>query len=167
LEPIVAAALADHGYNTYVVGIDIVNQFIDKPGNPKVNPFLALNSLAVAGGKPRSDPNERFYNATNEEQLQGALDEIAAQIRTCFIDLTEPPNNPPAPNQVEYVSFQLQGEVVPFLEGADACDDLDGWRWTNPNGPYEGIELCGKWCDTLKIEAQIDGAYECPPIELD
>jgi hypothetical protein len=163
LEPSVADAFSNHGYATYVVGIDIANEFIDKPGNPKVNPYQALNDLAIAGGKPRANPYERFYNATNEDELQSALHAIAAEIRTCVVALSAPPNMPPAPNQVEFVSFRLVGEEVPFLRGATSCTGHHGWRWTDPSGPYESIEVCGSWCDILKMEAKIDGVYRCEP----
>jgi hypothetical protein len=31
------------------------------------------------------------------------------------------------------------------------CQNEDGWVYTNPNGPYDSIELCGAACDAVKI----------------
>jgi hypothetical protein len=81
LHTIVNDAFMVDGIPTYVIGIDIDNMVTSnmQDGNPNgINPFEKLNELATLGGKPKGDPNEKFYNAVNQIELQAALDVIVS-----------------------------------------------------------------------------------------
>ena len=162
LEPTVAAALADDGITTFVVGIDIVDAVTGAPvdGSPEANPFERLNDVALAGGAPKNGgmDAEKFFNATNQDELLTALAGIIDEITECIIDLSAPPLEPPDPVQIPYVTFEVDGEEVPFV---DDCANEDGWTWLE-----EGVivTFCGSYCDEFKGGGlMFDGTYGCPP----
>ncbi len=147
---IVADAFAIDGIPTYVVGVGI--QDITTPavmdGNPDdTNAFDRLNDLATEGGKPRADPDEKFFNTVNQIELAAALDEIAVDALTCLIEI-----DPPllAPEQTGVV---VDGVLVPPVED---CATENGWVYTNPDGPFDGIELCGSACAGLKLVGEAE-----------
>src|SRR5262249_50701417 len=124
---------------TYVIGIDISNAVTAgnpdgtpanaQDGNPNaINPFEKLNELATLGGKPKDDPNEKFYNAVNQIELQAALDIIANDALSCFIPLD---SEPAFPNDTTVV---IEGKKVPHVMD---CASENGWVYTNPMGPYD------------------------------
>ncbi len=162
LEPTVAAALADDNITTFVVGIDIINQVvgIGSDGSPEANPFERLNDVALAGGAPKNmglDP-EKFFNATNQDELLLALGGIINEITECIIDLSDTEQGPPEPIQIPYVTFTANGEEVPFVQD---CENEDGWTWIE-----EGliVTFCGTYCEDFKTGGAVfDGTYGCPP----
>ena len=166
LEPLVQG-YAGEGVNTYVVGIDIQDQVLDPNSEynfsvDNTNVYEELNAIAVAGGKPQAG-SESFYNATNEAELMAALSEIAGELQSCVIDLSLPPNSPPQENQINFVEFWMDGQMLEKLEISEAeCDAgaADGWIWLE-----EGVSVmfCGAACDTLKATLEVDGVYGCPP----
>jgi hypothetical protein len=140
---------------TYVVGIDTQNVVSGntQDGNPNgINTYTKLNELAVQGGKPKDDPNEKFYNAVNQIQLKAALDIIAKDALSCIIPLAEPPAFPKATKVI------VGGKAVPMVMD---CTMENGWVYTNPMGPYDAIELCGTACSDLKIAKQADVQFFC------
>lgn len=168
LETEVAAAFAS-GITTYVVGIDIIDAVVGTgPGEgiPTANPNEELNKVALAGGAPAMGGADSFYNATNEAELQAALELIVGEVATCSIDLTKPPNTPPTQEQIDQnkVVFDIGGDV-PRLDGVDlaTCQGgtVDGWIWVVEG---ELVEFCGSFCDTLKSTGVVDGTYECPGV---
>jgi hypothetical protein len=112
-------------------------------GNPNgINPFEKLNELATLGGKPKDDPNEKFYNAVNQIELQAALDVIVSDALSCVIPLESEPGFP------EETEVEIGGAKVPKVMD---CATENGWVYTNPMGPYDAIELCGTACTDLKL----------------
>ena len=155
LQTLVASAFNDDGITTFVIGIDIIDALQgagNSDGAPAANPFEELNEVAEAGGAPK-DGDEKFFNATNQDELSDALEDIAAQIPSCIVPLDPPPDE----NQIPWVEFQVDGEDVPEVQD---CLTEDGWVWVDqPNS----IELCGTFCDALIESGELDGVYGCPP----
>ena len=113
-----------------------------------------LNELATQGGKPKNDPNEKFYNATNQIQLAAALDAIIADALSCVIPLDMEPGKP------ELTEVKVLGAKVPKVMD---CAKENGWVYTNPNGPYDAIELCGTACTNLKQSGKAEVNFFCVP----
>ena len=160
LAPTVQAA-ADAGIKTYVVGIDISQEVSGgtKDGNPdNTNTYERLNALAIAGGVPRAG-DEKFFNTTNQDELEAALQMISMQILSCTLDLD------PSPVYLEYVEVTVKEEY-----GKDQvadCATEDGWHYVpkvDPNDPNEPvrIELCGAACSDFQMTGTIDIQYRCP-----
>jgi hypothetical protein len=159
---VVTDAHVDLEIPTYVVGIDISDVVtlvtgVDQhppDGEPDgISPFDQLNALAVAGGKPKGGL-EDFYHTQNEIELQEAIQAIVDDAASCTVILDPVP---PFPHLVEVV---MDDEDVPMI--AD-CETEDGWQYTNPNGPYDSLKLCGTWCDAVPNAEFINAEYFCDP----
>jgi len=150
----VADALA-MGIKTYVVGIDISQEVSGaaKDGNPdNVNTYEKLNVVADAGGVPRPGA-EKFYNTTNQQELQDALSMISMQILDCTITLEPTPKYPKDVEVAPYGNVQVKD-----------CMTEDGWMYLpqmNPDDPLQ-IELCGKACSDFQMSGALDVQYRCP-----
>jgi hypothetical protein len=157
LHTIVGDAWTIDNIPTYVVGIDIANAVspMVADGNPdNINPTTKLNELATSGGKPKNDPNEKFYNANNQIELQAALNTVISDALSCVIPLANPPAKP------ELTEVEISGMM---LEHIDDCANENGWAFTNPNGPYDAIVLCGTACTSLKMVGKADVNFFCVP----
>ncbi len=155
LHTLVEQAFTVDNIPTYVVGIDTKNVVSDnsQDGNPNAtNTFEKLNDVAVKGGKPKDDPNEKFYNAVNQIQLKAALDAIAADAISCTIPLTSEPG---FPQSTKVFVGDMEYKMV------TDCATEDGWVYDNPMGPYGAVILCGAACEALKIEKAADVEYYC------
>jgi hypothetical protein len=142
---IVDDAFTVDGIPTYVVGVGIADDTTDvvQDGNPDdTNAFDRLNDLAEQGGKPRDDPSERFFNTANQIELAAALDQIALDALTCILPLD------PAPVDPESTVVVLDGSPVPHVSD---CQTETGWVYTNPEGPFDAIRMCGSACSGLKL----------------
>ena len=150
------AAMA--GIKTYVVGIDISKEMtpIAKDGNPDgIIPYEKMNAVAEAGGVPR-DGEEKFFNTTNQGQLQEALEMISKQILSCTIDLE------PAPKYKDYVEVTVKSEYG--RTQVTDCATEDGWHYApmaKPEDPVR-IELCGQACSDFQSTGVVDIQYRCP-----
>src|SRR5690606_10291218 len=102
-----------------------------------INPFAKLNELAVAGGKPLGGSAD-FYQTQNEIELQDAIQAIVDDAASCTLHLD------PVPFFPELVEVEMDGAMVPKVTD---CASEDGWVFSNPNGPYESLELCGSFCE--------------------
>ncbi|MBK6923478.1 MAG: VWA domain-containing protein [Deltaproteobacteria bacterium] len=155
LPVLVGSAYTDLGVPTFVVGIDIVDALagVGADGVPEANTFVELNAVAEAGGRPQPG-NEKFFNTVNELELMSALGEIAGAVVSCVIPLEPPPDYP------DYVEVQVGGVDIPRV---DDCSTEDGWVFSNPDGPYDSLELCGSACDQLIAVGTVDATYGCPP----
>ena len=113
----------------------------------------------IAGGAPKNGGNdpEKFFNATNQDELLLALEGILGEVTDCTIDLTEPPSEPPAESQIPFVEFTYEGMMVPLV---DDCANEDGWAWIELGLT---LEFCGSYCDDFKNGGSFDGKYGCPP----
>jgi hypothetical protein len=150
---------------TFVVGIDIQDAWVgvgadgmpgtadDDDGQVAANTFERLNDVAIAGGRAQ-DGDEKFFNAQNEIELQSALEEIAGQVFSCTVELDPPPENP------EFVEIEIGGMPVDRVRD---CATEDGWVYTNPDGPYDAIQLCGSACEMLGATGELDATFACPP----
>ena len=142
---------------TYVIGIATINMVLPnvQDGNPDgINPFIKLNELAVAGGKPKNDPNEKFYNADNQIELDAALNAIVKDAQSCVIPLEVEPGFP------DFTKVKVGGVYWPKI---DNCANQNGWKYVGPNPPYDKIELCGTACTSLKNTNAADVEYYCQP----
>ena len=161
LEPTVAAAYNDQSITTFAIGIDIINELLGvspQDGTPEANPFERLNDIALAGGAAR-DGAEKFYNATNQDELLAALAEIMDTITECIIDLSMTDQGVPLESQLPYIEFTADGVE---LEQVEDCENEDGWAWIE-----EGVIMtfCGSYCDDFKNGGvTFDGIYGCPPL---
>ncbi|WAS89566.1 vWA domain-containing protein [Nannocystis punicea] len=149
------------GYQTHVVGIDISNALtpVLQDGNPDgINPWEKLNELAEIAGTAR-DGDEKFYNATNEQELQAALMAITGDVVSCEINLGKP-----VPDSF-YIQLVEIGEESDEQEypGMDTqvgdCDSESGWQYTSP--ARDAIRLCGAACEHYKATGLIEIEYGC------
>ncbi len=150
LPALVASAFNEEEIPTYVVGIDIIDGIANFPQD---NPYERLNEVAIAGGFPQPGA-EKFHNAQDEDELRSAISQISSQIG-CVVPLDEVPAQP------DLLSIYIDGELVPWV---DSCEDeAFGWRYTNPMGPYDEIELCADACDALHNIGTLSATYNCVP----
>jgi hypothetical protein len=144
---------------TYVVGIAIRDEVLPgglADGAPDdINPHEQLNLLAEQGGRPR-DGDVSYYATDNQVELEAALAEIVGQQFDCSVGLS------PVPEHPQFVEIRIGGMDVAAIED---CATEDGWVFTNPDGPYDSIELCGAACDLLAAEGTLEAIYACPPPE--
>ncbi|MCH9683420.1 MAG: VWA domain-containing protein [Deltaproteobacteria bacterium] len=150
LPALVAAAYTHEDIPTYVVGIDIVDEIIQYPAD---NPFVRLNEVAIAGGSPRPG-QEKFYNANDEDELRSAISQVSSQIG-CTIPLDEEPLQP------DLLTIYIAGVEIPQVASCEG--NPTGWRYTNPGGPYDEIELCANSCDDLHGVGSLSATYNCIP----
>jgi hypothetical protein len=147
LPVVVGNAWTNDGIPVYVVGIDVE----DYPNN--TNTYDELNAVAAAGGQPLPGM-EQFYQTTNQLELQDAMESIISQALSCVVPLDPEPAFP------ELLQVIVDNMDVPQVMD---CATEDGWVYTNPNGPYDSIELCGTWCDALKDTGSLTAEYYCDP----
>jgi hypothetical protein len=143
-----AAAQNDPGeIYTYVVGVDITDEIIPNG----TNPFEVLNEAGVAGGVPKDDPAEKFYNTTNQLELEAALELILDDVLSCDIvidgvpDMTKP---------VIAVGAVIYDAPIPLAN----CDTTDGWAWINAEETQ--IRLCGETCSEFQINGTLRLGFE-------
>ncbi len=147
---------AMNGIPTFVVGIDIKDELSSDTadGNPdNTNTYEELNALAVAGGVPKDNPDEKFYNSQNQIELQAALQAIAEQVLPCVIDLD------PVPKFPDFVEVEVNGIKYGKTQVMD-CDTEDGWKFVDDT--YEQIQLCGEACTGFQGSGNLDAQYKCP-----
>lgn len=150
LPALVAEAYNAEDIPTYVVGIDIVNEIVDFPQD---NPFERLNEVAIAGGFPQPG-QEKFHNAADEEELRSAISQISSQIG-CIIPLETPPEQP------DLLSVFIAGDEVARVDSCEGTEE--GWRYINPEGPYDEIELCANSCSALHNQGTLSAVLNCVP----
>ena len=154
---IVGNAWTNDKIPTYVIGIATANMIspVVQDGNPdSINPYTKLNELAVSGGKPKNDPNEKFYNANNQIELDAALNAIVIDAQSCVIPLEVEPGFP------QFTKVKVNGAYVPKINN---CMNENGWKYVDPAPPYAKIELCGTACAQLKMVGAVDVEYYCQP----
>ena len=152
LVPTIAAAAAQPGetsIKTYVVGVDIK----DEVDANNINPFQVLNDAALAGGVPKDDPVEKFYNATNQIELQEALDGIIGQVLDCTIPIEGgvPPNTKPV--------LEIDGMTYEDPIDIADCGSMDGWAFVDDS--MMEIELCGALCSAYQVLGTINMTFKC------
>jgi hypothetical protein len=149
--PFIVGQAHDDGIDTYVVGVDLANMVVNDGvgGDPNgINPTVVLTAVAQAGG------TGVFINSQDQIELDNALTNVIESVKTCTIPLDVPPFFP------EFTKVFVDNMEWPMVND---CVNEDGWVYTNPNGPYDSIELCGAACDALKIVGEADIEYHCNP----
>ncbi len=152
------AAAAAMGVKTFVVGIDISQEVSGgaKDGSPDgTNNFEQLNLMAEAGGVPRPGA-EKFFNTSNQLELQAALQTIAAQLVDCVLELPFTPKFP------DFVEVSPYGKVQ-----VRDCMTEEGWMFLPKQDPDDAnestrIELCGQACSDFRLSGQVDVQFGCP-----
>jgi len=136
------AAISDAWDNsqipTYVVGVDVDAQTSSQ-----------LNSFALAGGKQLNNGQYKFYQATDQVELQAAMQSILDDTISCVLPVEPEPAYPEL--------FQVWIDNAEVQEIGD-CAQEDGWRWTQD---HTEIELCGQSCQDLKHGEGIEAKYFC------
>ncbi len=157
----VGNALTTSAIPTFVVGIDILNALVGmgNDGGPFANAFEELNEVAIAGGVPKNMglDADKFFNTTNQQELLDAIQGILGVVTDCTIDLTMTPEGPPDPSQIPFVSFTVDGMLVPKVMD---CATENGWAWIVEG---EIMTFCGSYCEEFKNGVSFDGEYGCPP----
>jgi hypothetical protein len=132
---------------TVVVGVAPSEVVDADPGNAKadgVAPAVVAIDLAEQGGRPR--PSGGDYRAANGVTLGPTLHDALFAARGCVLPR---PEGITAPSDVV---LRIDGEAVPRR---DACDD-SGFVVR-----ADAIELCGSWCDALKLGGSAVATVAC------
>jgi hypothetical protein len=137
-------ALAAAGIPTFVVGI---------PGTEKYAKYL--EGFAVAGGVTNPNAPPSYYAVSAEggvEQLTQTFVDITTHlVRSCEVDLGEPPSDK------KLVNVAVDCQVVPFEDGA-------GWD-IDPDDSTK-LLIAGDACDQLQNQGaqRVDVVYGCPTV---
>jgi hypothetical protein len=116
------------GVPVFVVGIDIGGG-----GN-------TLNSMAVAGGRPRND-TVQYYPATATTGLVDALQQIVGSIPTCTFTLL---SKPPVPDNIAVDAQLAAGGSVRIPKDTTRAV---GWDYTDATST--SIQIYGTYCDDI------------------
>lgn len=123
---VITRTFEDHGIPVFVIGID-------DPTRWDLADFL--DEMAIAGGRPRSEPSERrFYSVRREGELRDALDSITSNIARCLF-VVDP-------------DFAVNPRLEILLNGDVLVHDtsrFDGWDWTDPEAGE--LTLFGASCN--------------------
>ena len=150
LPAIVQAAYEELNIPTYVVGIDIRDEFVSYA---QANAHEALDEVARLGGVPR-DGDAAYYAANDAQGLYEAMDEIAARIE-CTIALSDA--------VPVGASFEVTVDDAAVPEVTD-CTTEDGWRFTDPT-QRSTIELCNQACDALRVQGRME-VETCEAVDI-
>jgi hypothetical protein len=165
--PVTVTEAAGLGFQTYVIGIDILNVLtpMQTDGNPdNTNTFERLNELAEAGGTARPG-DEKFYNASNQIELQAALMEITEAILTCEIPLSEPVPDKFYIQRLEVgpdgdPDQQVYETDAPYEKPVQDCATESGWQYIDPE-KRDAIILCGAACEYYKETGVVNIEFGC------
>ncbi len=147
LEPTVSTAWEVDGIPTYVVGIDISTE----PDVWGTVVYDRLNEVADAGGVAR-EGDEKFYNATNHQQLQTALQSILEASIPCTLPMPELGKN----DYLEQV--MIDGVNYPKLHAGADCASETGWMLSTDETQ---LILCGDLCSDYRQAKSVDTVLGC------
>ncbi len=139
------AAAAGRGIPVFVIGIATAGMAV-----------RTLDSMAVAGERPRSPTSPRYYPADSGADFVAAMSAISGKVASCVFQLKAPP---PVPGNV----------LVEFTDGSHAVRDTsrsEGWDYTNAG--YTAIELFGPPCEKVmnKTFRDVKILFGCPNAPL-
>ena len=141
LPSVVETAYGSLGIPTYVVGIDIRDEYVDYA---QANAHEVLEDVALAGGVAR-DGDLPYYAADDETALYTALDEVAARIEcTVPLEVAVP----------EDAKFEVRVDDEAVGQVTD-CSTESGWHFTD-DSQRSTIELCGTACDALRVTGHLE-----------
>ncbi len=149
------AEVAAAGFPVFVVGIGIVpgDGTAPYPGArfAAVDPHVAFNALADAGGRPRSG-DTRFYRGDEADALIAALTAIPDAFADCRVALDARPD----------FDDRLVVRVGPHTHRAQPdCDGGHGWRYVDP-AKATVLELCPVTCADFRAEKTLTIEQRCP-----
>lgn len=127
---------------------------------PDFDPRPALHELGLLGGAHVPNPvDAAYFSASAPEALASVLGDQIISDPSCEFDLTATEQGPPTAEQIELVTWTINGEPIPYIE-PDACASQAGWTWVELG---EVVRFCGDACEAMQeIEAVIEGRYGCP-----
>ncbi len=149
------AEVAAAGFPVFVVGIGIIpgDGTAPFPGAQfeQVDPQLAFNALADAGGRPRSGTT-RFYRGDELDTLIAALTAIPPAFADCRITLADRPT----------YQDRLVLRVGPYSHRVQPdCSGDHGWRYVDPTAATV-IELCPATCADFRDHKTLTIEPRCP-----
>jgi len=142
-----------------------------------------LNSLADAGGRPRSSLLTHFYLGNTQSELTAAVATITGQAATCTFPLNPPPPVLNDPTKVG-MYFPPTGTPATCTTTTDCSGGLtcvsgicmtkvpydttmgNGWSYTDTNDT--AAQAYGSWCDMIKASGAntVQIVYGCPLIDV-
>lgn len=130
-----------------------IDTFVIGFGSAFSNPDAkkALNDAAVAGGQVSSDPNAKFYLATDETSLQAIFDKIKTVLQACTFGLDQVPKDP---TLLEVTVYNQKTKETAKLKAPTTPQATDG-DWNYTDGTYTTVAIGSQWCKTLQ-EAEAD-----------
>jgi hypothetical protein len=129
-------SLAEQGASTFVLGVAEDSASA-----------ASLAAMAQAGGHARQGMTA-YYTASDANELEGSLDEVARQVALCTFDLSPPP---PAGAMV---TLSIGGRAFP----RNVSHVGEGWDVTSAG---RAIELYGVACDAVQAGGAIELGYSC------
>jgi len=137
--------LCNKGIKTYVIGF-----------GSGVEP-TQLDAIAQAGCTGEST----YIDADNQQQLEDAMDSLAASVISCVYEIEKPPEGEVDENDV---NFYFDGDVVGKDDG---CAQEKGWTWTDDT--HTRVEFCKEACEELQAGEvdKISATFGCPSIPID
>lgn len=156
LVPRVTAA-ATAGVPVFVVGVGVTSTGGAPPfpgaQTDEVDPHLAFNALAEAGGQARPG-DTRYYRPEDSEALIAALAAIPPAFADCRLALEAAPAYP------ERLVVTIAGASH---RGQPNCDGGHGWRYPDPAEPTV-VELCPDTCADFRAEQALTIEQRCPAL---
>jgi hypothetical protein len=150
LEDAVRDAWEGAGIPTYVVGIDIT----EDGGNVDVNPRVALDAVAQAGGVPNAG-EVGFYDANEPAALESALDQITHSLG-CQIELSF------APQEFLQLMVEVDGTHIPQVQSCAETTEA-GWVQIDPENQPNKIELCNAACSDAEVAGGVASMCQVVP----
>jgi len=124
--------LKSKGVETFVIGF---GSGINNPAARSV-----LDRAAEAGGKAQSGQDTKFYQASNQADLEKVLNYIKTVIQKCTFDLSEAPSSE---KTLEVsVSDVAGGDPVTLVKGTD-------WDFV-PDTALKAVQIKEPWCGKLQ-----------------
>ncbi|MGB1016617.1 MAG: hypothetical protein ACPG4T_20940 [Nannocystaceae bacterium] len=130
---IVADAWNQLGVPTYVVGLDIRDEWDDLD----LNPHVQLDALAEVGGVANPEGDVAYYGASTEAELVGFLEVTVGRELACTI-----PGYPAFSDELN-PTISLGQMPVQRLD-PDECDVQSGWTQTD-----DSLKFCGDACTSF------------------
>lgn len=122
------AALQAQGIPTFVIGLD---------GDAEAPERMALQEMALAGGRPNTQAGEpAYYSARRPDQVQSAFDTIERSITRCTL---RSPSRPDDPNAI---TVSLDATTI-----ARDTTHMNGWDWSDMS--FARITFFGASCDLV------------------
>ncbi len=156
LIPRVTAAAAT-GVPVFVVGVGVTagtgSEPFDGAQADDVDPHLAFNALADAGGQPRSGA-AHYYRPEDIDALITALAAVPPAFADCRVDLEAAP---------AYPDRLVITIGAARHHGQPDCAAGHGWRYPDPGVPTT-VELCPATCADFRATRALTIEQRCPAV---